>query len=92
LLLIGLLPFEPIFTALITSLAGWFRSPWVIKTGSRSEIKKLIQVRYNQLDKIGAMGSLVFAVVPYIRAFFVQRHKLALETAALRQQLAVFKR
>jgi hypothetical protein len=32
------------------------------------------------------------SVVAYIRAFFVPRHQLALEAAALRQQLAVFKR
>jgi len=38
------------------------------------------------------MGSLMLAVVTYIRAFFVPRHKLALEAAALRQQLAVFKK
>ncbi len=38
------------------------------------------------------MGSLVLAIVAYIRAFFVPRHRLALEAAALRQQLAVFKR
>ena len=37
------------------------------------------------------MDSLMLAVVTYIRAFFVPRHKLALEAAALRQQLAVFK-
>jgi hypothetical protein len=41
---------------------------------------------------IRAMGSLVIAVVTYIRALFVTRHRLALEAAALRQQLAVFKR
>jgi hypothetical protein len=38
------------------------------------------------------MGSLAFAIIAYIRAFFVPRHRLALEAAALRQQLAVFKR
>ena len=38
------------------------------------------------------MVTLAFAVVAYIRAFFVSRHKLALETVAIRQQLAVFKR
>ena len=38
------------------------------------------------------MGSLMLAVVAYIRAIFVPRHKLALEAAALRQQLAVLKR
>jgi hypothetical protein len=35
---------------------------------------------------------LTLAVVAYVRAFFLSRHKLALEAAALRQQLAVFKR
>jgi hypothetical protein len=38
------------------------------------------------------MASLVLAIVAYIRCFFVPRHRLALEAAALRQQLAVFKR
>ena len=38
------------------------------------------------------MGTLALSVVAYIRAFFVPRHQLALEAAALRQQLAVFKR
>jgi putative transposase len=32
------------------------------------------------------------AVVAYLRALFLPRHKLALEAVALRQQLAVFKR
>ena len=41
---------------------------------------------------IGAMPSVVFAILAYIRAFFVPRHRLTLEAAALRQQLAVFKR
>ena len=31
---------------------------------------------------IGAMGSLVVAILAYIRAFFVPRHRLALETTA----------
>lgn len=38
------------------------------------------------------MGSLVLSIIAYIRAFFVPRHRLGLEAAALRQQLAVFKR
>ena len=38
------------------------------------------------------MGSIVSAVVAYIGAYFAARHRLALEVAALRQQLAVFKR
>ena len=42
--------------------------------------------------KIGLMITLALALVAYVRTFFVPRHKLALEAAALRQQLAVFKR
>ena len=38
------------------------------------------------------MVTLAFAVAACLRAFFVSRHKLALETVALGQQLAVFKR
>jgi|SRR5271157_154370 len=40
----------------------------------------------------GRAGKLALSMVAYICAFFVPRHKLALEAAALRQQLAVFKR
>jgi len=35
---------------------------------------------------------LIVPVMAYIRAFFLSRHRLALESVALRQQLAVFKR
>ena len=38
------------------------------------------------------MIALVLAVITYCRAFFVGRHRLGLEVAALRQQLAVFQR
>jgi hypothetical protein len=38
------------------------------------------------------MVTLVLTLVAYLRAFLVPRHKLTLEAAALRQQLAVFKR
>jgi len=38
------------------------------------------------------MITLALAVVAYIRAFCLPRHKLALEAVALRQQLGVFKR
>ena len=38
------------------------------------------------------MGSIISAFFAYIRAFLLSRHKLALEAAALRQQLIVFKR
>jgi len=36
--------------------------------------------------------SLLGPMMAYIRAFFLSRHRLALESVALRQQLAVFKR
>ena len=38
------------------------------------------------------MIGLVLAAIAYIRAYAVSRHRLALEVAALRQQLVVFKR
>src|SRR5229473_2730983 len=38
------------------------------------------------------MFTLARAAIAYVRALFVPRHKLALEAAALRQQLAVWKR
>jgi putative transposase len=41
---------------------------------------------------MSAMGSLGLALIAYIRAYFLPRPRLALEAAALRQQLAVFKR
>ena len=38
------------------------------------------------------MIGLVLAAIAYIRAYALSRHRLALEVAALRQQLVVFKR
>ena len=38
------------------------------------------------------MIALVPAVIAYCRAFFIGRHRLGLEVAALRQQLVVLKR
>jgi putative transposase len=38
------------------------------------------------------MLDLVLAIAFYFRCFIVTRHRLALESAALRQQLAVYKR
>ena len=40
----------------------------------------------------GVMAALVLAVLTYCRAFFISRHRLGLDVAALRQQLVVFKR
>ena len=40
--------------------------------------------------KIGLMVTIALAVIAYVRAFFAPRHRLALEAAALRQQLVVF--
>src|SRR6266567_5786785 len=38
------------------------------------------------------MVSLIVAMLAYLRAFILPRHRLGLGTAALRQQLAVFER
>ena len=40
----------------------------------------------------GVMAALLVAVLTYCRAFFISRHCLGLEVAALRQQLVVFRR
>ena len=42
--------------------------------------------------KIGSTVTLACAVATYLRTLFLPRHKLALQAAALRQQLAIFKR
>ena len=34
----------------------------------------------------------LFAMLAYLRAFLIARHRLAMEAVALRQQLAVYKR
>lgn len=38
------------------------------------------------------MTTFLWAMLAYVRAFLMARHSLAMETAALRQQLAVYKR
>ena len=38
------------------------------------------------------MVTALFATLAYVRAFLIARHLLAMEAAALRQQLAVYKR
>ena len=38
------------------------------------------------------MITVLFTTLAYVRAFLVARHRLAMEAAALRQQLAVYKR
>jgi hypothetical protein len=38
------------------------------------------------------MATFVMAMLAYVRAFLVARHHVAIETVALRQQLAVYKR
>jgi hypothetical protein len=38
------------------------------------------------------MVTFLLGMLAYVRAFLVERHSLAMETAALRQQLAVYKR
>ena len=46
----------------------------------------------HQRVRCEVMIALVLAVIAYCRAFFIGRHRLGLEAAALRQQLVVFKR
>ena len=51
------------------------------------------QVRRNaKAISIGVMITVLFTTLAYVRAFLVARHRLAMEAAALRQQLAVYKR
>jgi putative transposase len=38
------------------------------------------------------MATFLLAMLAYVRAFLMARHTLSMETAALRQQLAVYKR
>jgi hypothetical protein len=60
-----------------------------------SRIKRLHRdhsARRRRSTKIGLMVILAYAWSLYLRTFFLPRHKLALEAAALRQQLAVFRR
>src|SRR4051794_12104391 len=38
------------------------------------------------------MMTAIYAMLAYLRAFLIARHRLALEAVALRQQLAVYKR
>jgi len=38
------------------------------------------------------MGTFLLAILTYVSAFEISRHRLALEAVALRQQLAVYKR
>ena len=38
------------------------------------------------------MGTFLLAILTYVSAFVISRHRLALEAVALRQQLAVYKR
>ncbi len=45
-----------------------------------------------RLSNIRVMATLVTAMVAYLRAYLISHHDLAVEMAALRQQLAVYKR
>ena len=38
------------------------------------------------------MSTAIYAMLAYLRAFLIARHRLALEAVALRQQLTVYKR
>jgi ABC-type Fe3+/spermidine/putrescine transport system ATPase subunit len=68
---------------------------WVIKISSMSRIDRFSKVSKrlsSRLSSIGRMITFLSATLTYLRAFLVSRHNLALEAAALRQQLTVFKR
>ena len=68
-------------------------SPSVIKMPFGKRVKRLRTESVGlESTKIGLMVTLTCAVIAYVRALLVPRHKLALEAAALRQQLAVWKR
>jgi len=67
----------------------------VIKTSATSKIngfgippKRVIRL----LSSIGVMVTFVLAMLAYVQAFLMARYRLAMETTALRQQLAVYKR
>jgi hypothetical protein len=47
---------------------------------------------YAKATSIGVMITALFAMLAYLRAFLIARHRLAMEAVALRQQLAVYKR
>ena len=68
---------------------------WVIKIRSASRIKRLHSRSFwpeSRSTKIEMMVVFAYAVITYLRAFLLPRHRPTLEAAALRQQLAVFKR
>lgn len=65
---------------------------WVIKTRPDPRNSNLARLRGPQGVRCEVMIALVLAVIAYCRAFFIGRHRLGLEVAAPRQQLAVFKR
>ena len=62
---------------------------WVIKTPAASVIKSF---DLRAAISIGMMMTGIYAMLVYLRTFRSTRHRLALESVALRQQLAVYKR
>ena len=52
----------------------------------------MAQTQLAVLSSIRFMGTFLSAMLAYLSAFFISRHRLALEAIALRQQLAVYKR
>ena len=69
---------------------------WVIKTRLISRINSirpgLRSASSAPASTMRVMIALALAVLAYCRAFFIGRHRLGLEVAALRQQLVVLKR
>jgi hypothetical protein len=51
-----------------------------------------LEGQFAVVSSIRFMGTFLSAMLAYLAAFVVSRHHLAIEMAALRQQLAVYKR
>src|SRR3954469_5367834 len=65
------------------------KSLCVIKAPPASRINSFRSTA--QAISIGVMIAGLFAMLAYVRAFLIARHRLAVEAVALRQQLAVYK-
>jgi hypothetical protein len=70
----------------------WQRWLWVSKLGPTEKQQLDGSPGTHQRVRRELMIALVLAVIAYCRTFFIGRHRLGLEVAALRQQLVVFKR
>ena len=66
---------------------------WVIKISSSNKIRAVRIAEGRSCSHIIRVTvAIVLAFITYFRAFFLPRHRLGLEAAALRQQLTVLQR